>query len=179
MTDLKINYTLLRIDEDTDRMALTFLKSYINTSAECKLHVSNKFYNEACTILAASPILSPQRGTKKRGLLFEELQLGTSYDSLKHLVVRSVSDSASRNASLSAAPTLVEMNKANQPGGKLSILRENEDNVNDDLKEAIETDSPQWSILGWFNETLVVVEGFSPDVVVQSASTLDYMMGND
>ncbi|KAF3933678.1 hypothetical protein ABW19_dt0200534 [Dactylella cylindrospora] len=51
-----------------------------------------------------------------------------------------------------------------------------EEEENDSLK--LEDSPPRWHERGWFDETLVV-EGFSPDIVVHSANTLDEMMAHD
>jgi hypothetical protein len=173
MINLKINYTLLRIHDETDRMALTFLKTYADASAECRLHASNKFHREASRVLARP--ITTRRSKKHKGLSFEELQLGTSFDSLKHLVVRSVTDSASRNATELASGMLRDMNEGSH-SDKLSVVKEEDGRASTSVK--METVAPKWADLGWFGDVLVV-EGFSPDIVVHSASTLDDMMAHD
>ncbi|KAF3933727.1 hypothetical protein ABW19_dt0205118 [Dactylella cylindrospora] len=42
MVGLKINYALLRINRSTDRMAFNFFQIYLDASADCSLHQSNR-----------------------------------------------------------------------------------------------------------------------------------------
>src|SRR5262249_54521529 len=58
---------------------------------------------------------------------------------------------------------------------KLAAIEEDEDDADD---SQLETNPPQWDTPGWLDETLIV-EGFSPDVVVHGARTLKDMMAHD
>src|SRR5262249_19002487 len=63
-----------------------------------------------------------------------------------------------------------------KPGlGLLAIIEEDDDAIPD---VRLETIRPQWDRLSWFNETLKV-EGFSHDVMVHGANTLNNMMAHD
>ncbi|KAJ7252252.1 hypothetical protein C8J57DRAFT_1351442 [Mycena rebaudengoi] len=174
MVGLHINYALLRINGSTDRMAFTFLKAYAAASPDCKLHQYNSYYSEANTMTAI-------RGgglTKcnaKAGLFFEELELGTSYSALRHLVVQSVTTSASRTA-VRATMSMARTRRAGTDR-KLDthIAAIEEDDADDVPLEAV---PPHWDTPGWLDETLMV-EGFSLDVVVHGPSTLNDMMAHD
>jgi hypothetical protein len=102
MVGLNINYALLRINNYTDRMAFNFLKIYLNAGSECKLHTSNKYYSEANDLISSATLSSYHTGSSWRSskakLQFEETELGTTYEALRHLVVRNVTSSASRTA---------------------------------------------------------------------------------
>jgi hypothetical protein len=110
MIGLNINYALLRINNYTDRTALNFLKVYFAAGAECRLHVNNKYYSEAVTLTssASSSYLSSNNSLRsaRAKLQFEETELGTSYEKLRHIVRGTVTSSASRTAvRLSAGST--------------------------------------------------------------------------
>ena len=102
MIGLNINYALLRITNFTDRCALNFFKVYLAAGSDCTLHTSNKYYKEACSLIdgASSSYLSSNSSfrSSKAKLQFEEAELGTSYEKLRHLVLRNVTTSASRTA---------------------------------------------------------------------------------
>lgn len=174
---LNINYALLRINEWTDRMAFTFFQAYNAASADCKLLRSNKYYSQASGMSA--PFRRSRVGTSKRsskgGLVFEELELGTTLSALRRLVVKMVTTSASRTAARESPglTTKAGMDK------NLASIEEDEDEYNDASNDAwLENIPPQWNTPGWLNETLMV-EGFSPDVAVHGAHTLDNMMVDD
>ncbi|KAK5993959.1 Alpha-protein kinase vwkA [Cladobotryum mycophilum] len=175
MLALNINYALLRINDTTDRMALTFFQAYAAASSDCKLHKSNRYYSQSLlkSIELGSGVRGgtvPRRRTQTM-LQFEELELGTTYSALRHLVVKSVTTSASRTAT--AAARTVARNRTNS-GLLLSLVREDES----DLDEVLETSPAQWDTPGWLNETLAV-EAFSTDVVANGTSTLEMMMAHD
>lgn len=178
MVDLKINYALLRITEYTDRMALNFSKVYAAALADCKLLPSNKYYGEAMSRPMDSRGHSRHRGMSKNsatgGLIFEESNLGTAYDQLQHLVHKVVTTSASRTASRISRATTLKSRPGETNSGLVSILEDEEDSNEVQLEDI----KPKWNTPGWFNETLLV-EGFSPDVGLHGASTLDNMMAHD
>jgi hypothetical protein len=167
MVKLQINYALLRIKNYTDRMAFTFLQEYAAALADCTLLKTNKYYSEACSL--------SHRQTAKGGLLFQEAELGITFSALQHLVVKAVTASVSRTAARNAD----RMRRA-RTGRKLGLgllvaIEEDDDTVPD---VPVETVSPQWDRLAWFNEMLEV-EGFSDDVMVHGAHTLNDMMAHD
>jgi hypothetical protein len=173
MVGLNINYALLRINNSTDRMAFTFFQAYAAASADCMLHKLNVYYREACDISA--DFCSGFRGrgnskcSAKAGLLFEEQELGTTYSALRHLVVKNVTTSASRTAvRLSASARTSKAEADTKLDTNLAAIDEGVE----------DTDDAQWDTPGWLNETLMV-EGFSPDVMVHGASTLEDMMAHD
>jgi hypothetical protein len=181
MIGLNINYALLRINHSTDRMAFTFFQAYAAASAECVLLKSNMFYKQVCDISADFRSSFRGGGNSKRraksGLVFEETELGTTFSALRHLVVNMVATSASRTAvrvSTSAGRTS-KAGTDKKLDTDLAAIEEDEDDADD---ARLEPTPPQWDTPGWLNETLVV-EGFSPDVVVHGASTLTDMMVHD
>ncbi|KAF3904090.1 hypothetical protein ABW21_db0201986 [Orbilia brochopaga] len=181
MVTLNINYALLRINSYTDRMAFRFLEIYAKTSAECRLHESNAYYSQGCTLTADARSRTLRSGANYRrskvaGLVFDELKLGIQFSALRHLVVKMVASSASRTASRMSGPS-TRLGKTGKRGDyNLAAITEDEDNDDDELE--LETELPQWNTRGWFDEALAV-EGFSPDVIVHGAKTLDSMMTHD
>jgi hypothetical protein len=174
MIELNINYALLRINNYTDRMAMTFLQAYAAASPNCKLHKANYYYSQACRV-SASFRRGSMRSAKAR-LQFEEVELGTTYNALRHLVVKSVTTSTSRTAvGLSAsAARATEAGFVNMPDLQLEAIKEDEDDVDAEL----ETTPPQWDKPGWLGKKLMV-DAFSADVVMHGASTLDDLMAHD
>ncbi|KAM0558116.1 hypothetical protein ACHAPJ_005283 [Fusarium lateritium] len=190
MIGLNLNYALLRINNTTDRMAYTFLKEYAASSADCKLLKTNPHYHEALKSNSGprSSILGggSSRGSAKGNLLFEEAQLGTSYSALRHLVVKSVTNSASRTAvrmSESSSRTGEKGGTKNGLTSQLDAIGEDED---DEISEKqalknrplLEDVLKQWNNPSWFEDKLVV-EGFSPDTVIHRSGTLNDMMAHD
>lgn len=181
LVQLRINYALLRINSLTDRMALVFGSMYAAGRATVKLLPSNGYHDEMDSLQASE--LTP--GMKFRSSItsaapqFEELQLGTSYSSLRHLVVQSVTNSVSRTATrltmaLSSRPSEKPINSA----ANLFEIVEDEGGGGDAGDGSLEPARPQWDTPGWLTETLLV-EGFWPDVVMHDASTLNDMMDAD
>jgi hypothetical protein len=163
MIELKINYALLRITDLTDRMALIFFEVYVAASGDCKLHPKNRYYH-----------IRRSENPERSGLIFHEAELGTTFSALRHLVVKMVTTSASRTAvRVSGSTRKAGTNK--KLSTNLAAIGEDEDS-NDNAR--IEDVRPKWDSPGWLNETLTM-EGFSPDVVVHSASTLNDMMQHD
>jgi hypothetical protein len=130
MVGLNINYALLRINKYTDRTALNFLKIYLAAGAACKLHTSNKYFSEAYELIEDSASSYRTGGSpwlsSKAKLQLEEMELGISYEKLRHMVVNTVTSSASRTA----ARTLSSPRKTKDFGAKLlsmDAIREDED----------------------------------------------------
>jgi hypothetical protein len=184
MVKLNINYVLLRINDRTDLMAFTFLKQYAAASAGCMLYKSNKYYAAACRMSAEFRSgrrrgRNSQRSANAR-LLFEEQELGTTYSALRHLVVRSVTTSASRTAVrlLASPPSTRKAGTDEKLEPNLISIDEDKEEEEDVNDAQLETTLPQWNTPCWLNETLMV-DGFSPDVVEHGASTLDDIMAHD
>ncbi|KAF4458106.1 hypothetical protein F53441_114 [Fusarium austroafricanum] len=185
MISLNLNYALLRIKSYTDKMVYTFLQEYAAAGADCKLLKSNPYYRDAlkCNSGAKSSVLGgSSKGTAKGNLLFEESELGTTYSALRHLVVKSVTSSASRTAvrmSESASRT-GEKGTKNTPMSHLDAIGEAEDDEFNEKQSQVllEDVEKKWSDQAWFEDKLVV-EGFSPDTVIHRSGTLNDMMATD
>ncbi|KAH7226202.1 hypothetical protein BKA60DRAFT_555652 [Fusarium oxysporum] len=185
MIGLNLNYALLRILSATDKMAYVFLQEYAAASADCKLLKSNPHYREALKANSgprSSVLGASSKGTAKGGLLFEEAELGTTYSALRHLVVKSVTSSASRTAvrmSESSSRTGEKGTKTAQMSHLDAIGEAEDDEFNEKQSEAILEDvEKKWSDQNWFEDKLVV-EGFSPDTVIHRSGTLNDMMAHD
>lgn len=123
--------------------------------------------------------------TKKVNVKFEEMELGTTYSELRHLVVATVTESVTSAAgrdSISLAK--VRLGAACGEGSLASDLfsiQEDEGDVistsasSSSIDVRLEKGAPQWQTRNWFDNTLVV-EGFCHDMVRQSANSLDDMM---
>ncbi|KAF5024848.1 hypothetical protein F66182_3087 [Fusarium sp. NRRL 66182] len=188
MIGLNLNYALLQINCLTDTMVFKFLREYAAASADCKLLKTNHHYNEALQAVSG-PRSSTLGGTgsAKGNLLFEEAQLGTTYSALRHLVVRSVTNSASRTAirmSESSSRTDEKGGYKNALSSQLDAIGEDEDGeINEKhglskREPLLEDVEKQWGRPEWFQDKLVV-EGFSPDTVVHRSGTLNDMMAQD
>ncbi|KAF1999556.1 hypothetical protein P154DRAFT_546133 [Amniculicola lignicola CBS 123094] len=177
LISLKVNYAFLRIKAATDNMAFTFFKAYSDTSSDCKLHTANRYYTQANIIAAATHVnvrgSSSSTSKAKAAPAFQEMELGTKFSALQHLVVKMVTSSASRTAVRLSAQETYDSLKTKRRGIELREIREDED----DNAELLETAPPQWNSSSWFDHVLRV-EGFSPDVV-HGTGTLDDMMAHD
>lgn len=182
---LNINYALLRINAYTDRMALAFSQIYAAASATVKLHPSNIYSSQVdCKRSKISSGRLNGSITKHVDLQFEETKLGTTYSQLRHLVVRTVTDSVTRTAGrMSLALSSVGKFgiagvEAKKMATDLTAIREDEDSGGSTSEMDLEEGPPQWDRPGWLNQTLEV-EGFCPDIVVHSATSLNDMMAGD
>lgn len=188
LVKLKVNYALLRINSSTDRMALEFGKCYGGgfSGADLKLHEKNQ-YNiaiEDSLILAKS---RAKRTATSTGPLFEELQLGTGYSAIKHLVVSTVTSSVSRTANRLTL-SLKESAKGSGPGGAsrmfgrlgLSAVMEGGSVATTATSRSVvlEKSSPCWDTPGWLDKKLST-EGFCLDLNIHEADTLNAMLDND
>ena len=171
MISLNINYAFLRITSLTDLMTFMFLKQYAAAAADASLHASNSYWTAAQE--SVGPESRASSLTAKASLLFAELELGTTYHALRRLVISTVTSSASRTAvRVSSLRSSAWGTKT--PKTKLSMLSEEE--VAEEI--TLDTSPPQWDVPGWLDEKLTV-EGFSPNVVVHGAGTLDDKMASD
>ncbi|KAM0338320.1 hypothetical protein ACHAPU_011372 [Fusarium lateritium] len=187
MIRLNLNYVLLRIEANTDTMVYLFLKEYAAASADCKLFKTNKHYLQTLRTNSGSHSAitgaSSSKGSAKGSLLFEEAELGTTYSALRHLVVKSVTTSASRTA-----VRMSESSSRTGEKGTKNTLTPHLDAIGEDdeiseiqgLKDALllEHVERQWGTASWFEDTLRV-EGFSPDTVIHRSGTLNDMMAHD
>jgi hypothetical protein len=186
LIQLNINYALLRIHPFTDRMALAFAQVYAAASADVKLFPSNIYSSQVNGKHSkGSSGLWSAASTKRADLQFEEMELGITYSQLRHLVVRTVTDSVSRTAGrMSLALSSVSKSgaatdeKAQKMATDLTATREDKGSGGSAREVYLERGPPQWDTPGWLDETLVV-EGFCPDMVLQSASSLNDMMNAD
>ncbi|KAK0646891.1 hypothetical protein B0T16DRAFT_511437 [Cercophora newfieldiana] len=168
LTDLHINYALLRINGSTDLMAYNMLLAYQASSASGSLLPANKYFGQ----VKASP--NDHDALGGRGLLFQEAELGTTLASLRHLVVRVVTASAARTGvghvtRMTRTAAMAEPSRGLAPIIKGSKTKK---------KLPLDFSTPQWDYLVWFDQKLVA-EGFGLEAVVHGATTLDSMMASD
>jgi hypothetical protein len=156
MVKLNINYALLSITGDTDRMAFKFLKVYLDASAECKLRKSNKYYAKARGLAEGAG--GRYRGSSnswrnsKAKLQFEEMELGTTYKALRHMVVKNVTSSASRTAFRMTASAPPKTNRWSEMlSQRMGSIREDEDDVIEVKLETVNNSSPRFSHVGGAN----------------------------
>ncbi|KAH7350795.1 elongation factor-2 kinase EFK-1B isoform [Rhexocercosporidium sp. MPI-PUGE-AT-0058] len=183
LIQLKVNYALLRVNALTDRMALAFGKVYSASGAGVKLLSSNTYCSQVKDGLGSTTLGA---STLQADLQFEEMELGITYSHLRHLVVKTVSTSVTRTAgrmslALGTTPKLsVASGKGKSRGmaTDLSSIREDGSSGGSIKEPSLEKGPPQWNRPGWLDETLVV-EGFCPDMVLQTANSLNEMMHSD
>ncbi|KAK6361727.1 hypothetical protein TWF730_005441 [Orbilia blumenaviensis] len=164
MVERRINYVLLRIHDNTDRMAFEFLQMYSKAMADCSLLRTNRYYNS---------VSSSNNKSGVGGLLMREAELGITFSALRQLVVKAVTASATRTAARYVS-RVGKTGFSKRPGPKLTAIGE------DDAPEPVvlENTPPRWGKTGWLNETLTV-EGFTAEVTAHSSNTLDDMMKSD
>ncbi|KAH6843162.1 hypothetical protein B0I37DRAFT_383875 [Chaetomium sp. MPI-CAGE-AT-0009] len=206
MISQNINYTLLRINHSTDRMAWVFSQAYAASSADCRLLESNK-YAESRGVSYSSKAgfqgwtMADQRATTN--LKFAELKLGTSYHSLRDLVVNFVTTSVTNSATFSsvAASSLRSeigaggrfpsncapssrfgFNGFASGGGpfgrgsrSISSTTIKASSSPPPLSMDLETMPPQWDTPGWLNEEIQFA-AYSTEVLAHDDSMLDRMM---
>lgn len=189
MVSLKINYVLLKITKYTDRMVYEFGKIYQSAHAQVRLHQSNRYYTR--------PSSSGHREGVKSGfnaeLQFEELELGTSFEALRHLVAASVARSITRSAgALTKALSKNRSATRSTRGGSskvenagrflASVQEEGEEEMEDGHEEfvqvPVERTPPRWNVPGWFDLKLAA-KGQCPDISRHNADTLGNMMMQD
>ena len=179
MIALNINYTLLRITKYTDRMAFTFLEAYATVSPNCSLLENNRYYSQACNLLESSHKESDckSKGAGDFGALqFEEAKLDTAYASLRPLVVKSVTKSATLTATRITSSSSRHGSKPPRPGSKLAAIKEDDTPASE---PKLETTAPQWDTPGWLDKT-IQAEAYFPDINTHGAtSPLDPMLDND
>jgi hypothetical protein len=185
LIQLNVNYALLRINDSTDRMGMAFAQAYTASGADVKLLPSNVYSSQVNGKYSKSRSGLWSGASKKHAdLQFEEMELGTTYSQLRHLVVRTVTTSVSRTAgrmslALATVPKLsAASGKSKKMATDLTAIREDEGSGGSAREVYLEKRPPQWDTPGWLNETLTV-EGFCPDLVMQSANSLNEMMNAD
>lgn len=171
MVSMNINYCLLRINHLTDRMAYIFYEAYADVSADCTLLHDNRYYLKS---QERFPSGKQSTNAAKAKLVYQEAELGTFFGDLQHLVVKMVTTSASRTA-VRVSTTRAYGKRASKLG--LGAITE-DGSVPDEADTKLETAIPKWNTPGWLDETLVV-EGFSPDVLIHNDTTLENMMQSD
>ena len=179
MTRMDINYALLPINKSTDRMAFLFSQVYLTASAETTLNTTNRYcktLNDLVRGKSCSQTAASFKRIAQGRLMFVEAEMGTIYTYLRNLVVKSVLSSATRTATrVSESISGINKTKGATTLTPLAAFDENEFKVD---KYELEAVTPQWNTLAWFDE-VVPMEGFSPDVIVHSAHTLENMMQSD
>ena len=182
LIQLGVNYALLRINHYTNRMALAFAQVYAEAGADVKLLPSNTYSSQVNGSHSTdSSGLWSRASTKRADLQFEEMELGTTYSQLRHLVVKSVTQSVSRTAgrmSLALTRSGAAGGKAKKIPTGLTSIGEDEDSGASAREVHLEKGPPRWDTPGWLDKTLVA-EGFCPDMVLQSATSLNDMMSSD
>jgi hypothetical protein len=172
MISLNINYTFLRITDETDLMTFKFLNLYMSSAADGELDPKNRYYEEACKKVSSASCASSV--TVKGGLRFEEKMLGTDYSALQKMVVSTVTSSAARTAVRLSSIRSRNTRNRKSPMTRLASL--GEDRIADEA--TLDTSPPQWHTSGWLDER-VAVEGFSPNVLIYGTGTLDEKMASD
>ncbi|KAI8946418.1 hypothetical protein F4801DRAFT_593367 [Xylaria longipes] len=164
---LKINYVLLRITSGMDLMALKFGEIYKNAQAHVKLLQSTRFYQHSRGS-GASGSRESVKSSVTAALQFEELELGISFQALRHLVAVSITRSVTRSAgglskalSQKRSGTRLTHDVVAKPGRYLTAKVE-----------------PCWDTPGWLDQQLAV-QGLCPDMPRHSADTLRNMMTQD
>ncbi|KAK3645422.1 hypothetical protein LTR56_009149 [Elasticomyces elasticus] len=176
LAQLKINYAFLRITSWTDRMAYNFAGVYGYDNA--KLTSVNAFHEQ---MQGSHHGPSSPNALQEFRPRFEELELGTSYQELRHLVVRTVTASVPRTATrlssvVAREPTTTkpELTIALSTTKESAARRPSSDIV----EPALESSPPQWFTPRWLDVTLEV-EGFCPAIALHAADTLGDMMHAD
>jgi hypothetical protein len=173
MIGMNINYTFLRITSKTDLMTSAFYNQYVIAGADGSLLPSNTYCDDARRHVD-SPSLDTSI-TAKASLQCTELELGTSYSDIRRLVVSSVTSSASRTAVRLSSLRSSHVWSSSSPRTRLAMLNE-EDNVPEEV--LLDTLRPVWDLVGRLDEKLLV-EGFSPNAIMNGAGTLDDKMASD
>jgi hypothetical protein len=178
---LNVNYALLRVTHLTDRMCLAFAQAYAAAGAEVQLLPSNVYFAQvkASSSKSRSGLGSRTGQEGHADVRFEEMELGTTYSRLRHLVVKTVTTSVSRTAgrmSLALARRGATSRMGTTMATGLAAIpddsEEDSENHGGSVREVdLEKDSPRWDTPGWLNKTLTV-EGFCPALVMQSAHSL-------
>ncbi|KAJ2984409.1 hypothetical protein NUW58_g6073 [Xylaria curta] len=188
---LKINYVLLRITDGTDRMALKFGEIYKSAQAQVKLLQSNRFY-EYSRGSGASGSRESVKSSATAAFQFEELELGVSFQALRHLVSVSITRSVTRTAggltkalSQKRSKTRSTHDGVTKPGKYLTAVQEEEEEEEGEEEEdessiqvPVEKVKPQWNTPGWLDQKLAM-QGLCPDMPRHSTDTLRNMMTQD
>ena len=181
---------MLRITTLTDRMTMAFSEVYASFDGEHNLCPSNMYYSASNATRGKlssntySAVNGKRGATTSTRLRFEELQLGTTYDALKNLVVQSVTSSVSRTANR-LTTTLSSVGKIGRADGRmmklapeLTVIAESQTNMDPSADVLLETTPPRWNKPGWLDKVLEA-EGLCPEVVLHAQSTLNEMMAAD
>ncbi|KAI0442591.1 hypothetical protein F4803DRAFT_518413 [Xylaria telfairii] len=172
---LKINYVLLRIAKYTDLMTFKFGEIYKNAQAQVKLLQSNRFYKHSRGSSASGSRENGKRSLAA-ALQFEELELGTSFETLRHLVAASITISVTRSPS-SLSKTLYQKHRVKIASKYYTTIKE-EDEEEEHNSSFPEKGKPQWDTPGWLDRKLIV-RGLCLDMPRHSTDTLRDMMRQD
>ncbi|KAI1742267.1 elongation factor-2 kinase EFK-1B isoform [Xylaria scruposa] len=183
---LKINYVVLRVTSSTDLMVFKFGEIYKNAQAQVKLLQSNRFYKRSQGS-STSGSRESVKSSASAALQFEELELGTAFEALRHLVAISITRSVTRSAgvlskalSKKRSGTRTAHHVATKPDKYLTAVREEEEEEEDEqsFQVPVENIKPLWDTPGWLDEKLAV-KGLCPDMPRHSTDTLRNMMTQD
>ncbi|KAK0654343.1 hypothetical protein QBC41DRAFT_386492, partial [Cercophora samala] len=167
MIDKNIHYSLLRINNSTDRMAYAFYQAYAPFSTDSSLLVSNKYAVDCRRPLPASPVT-------RQNVKLLELELGVSYHSLCKLVVQSVTLSVTNSATVHpCADSGFTVTPARR--SLLFSSTNTARRVPVSLSSNLETGPPQWETPGWLNEKTKFV-AYSTEVLAHDDRMLDKML---
>ncbi|KAK4183532.1 hypothetical protein QBC35DRAFT_518169 [Podospora australis] len=150
-----INYALLRINFTTDRMAFEFAKIYAEKSVNCQLLKTNQYFHSFDMVMEQKKNL--QRCSDNGGVQFQELQLASSLGKIRHLVCKTVTNSATLSAARLLSPPVPS------PGRPFGISPRGGPVQSPRLLLSAEQVPPQWDVAHWFQETFAF-EAYSVDV---------------
>ncbi|ATY59213.1 eukaroytic elongation factor 2 kinase [Cordyceps militaris] len=189
LVKLHVNYCFLRINSSTDRMALQFSRVY--GGADVKLSRKNTYHTAAADSLLRARSRAKKTATGT-GPLFEEMQLGITYQALRHLVVSTITSSVSRTATrltlaLSGSGGGGSGGGSGPPprprgfrGSGLSAVAEERTATGSRASETavLEKIPPRWNTPGWLDQSLYV-DGICMNLANHGADTLQAMMEGD
>ncbi|KAL1902741.1 hypothetical protein Sste5346_001184 [Sporothrix stenoceras] len=160
MMNNKINYIFFRVHTNTDKMSYMFMMIYGMHTTACKLHQENKYAltsaqwlkdqtarNRAEMLRASAKEYMEKKMEDEGGLHFEEVQLGISYSSLRHLVVNSVAASSSRTAvrlSASLSASGGRRNRSSITKSKLGHKTATLSNLDEDEQVDVFEEAREW-----------------------------------
>ncbi|KAF2823661.1 kinase-like protein [Ophiobolus disseminans] len=185
LVETGLNYTFLNIRSSTDRMVNAFSRIYETAGADIQLLPSNKYHDATHGSKSTGGTSRPGASSSSPRLLFQELRLGEDIALLQRLVLKTVTDSITRTANPqpfafhnSKASPASSVNPRHQFGSSLNPASARNDAVGS-VDVCLEAEPAQWNSPNWLDRTWDV-EGYCPEVIVYSDSTLaDMMDSND
>ncbi|KAI1427679.1 hypothetical protein F5Y12DRAFT_791976 [Xylaria sp. FL1777] len=185
-----INYTFLQIHSSTDRMLKVFSGIYSAAGGDCQLLSTNRYYKNTGAGSTSGSGRSSKSGSRAGNgnstqLLFQELPIRVDVGSLQRLVLQSVSDSVTRTSSrhsVALRGNKISLDATSPSKGRLShdsrlssVREEEEKEISNVYLEEV---PPKWNASGWLDKKWDL-EGYCPEVVVYSESTLADMMASN